>query len=122
MNKNILMLCYYFPPLADVGAKRSVAFSKYLKKHGWNPHVLSVKNPDKYTCSIGNEKPPAGVATEYSFSVINPYIFVARFYAALSSEDKRELNKRYYAPGLSNLFLLSAHSKNAFRYSLKETP
>jgi len=27
----------YYPPLVDVGCKRSVAFSKYFKKHGWNP-------------------------------------------------------------------------------------
>jgi glycosyltransferase involved in cell wall biosynthesis len=67
------MICYYYPPLLDVGCKRSVAFSKYFKKYGWNPVVLSVKNPDKTYCILGNDKPPDGVRTEYSYSIINLY-------------------------------------------------
>jgi glycosyltransferase involved in cell wall biosynthesis len=65
------MICYYFPPLADVGCKRSVAFSKYLKKHGWNPVVLSVANPDRRYCSLGSDIPPHGVPTEYARSLAN---------------------------------------------------
>jgi glycosyltransferase involved in cell wall biosynthesis len=76
MVKNILMICYYYPPLQDVGCKRSVAFSYYFKKHGWNPYVLSVKNPDKTFCTIGDDSPPEGVYIEYSYSVINPYKFI----------------------------------------------
>ena len=84
MNRNILMLCYYYPPLTDVGSKRSIAFSKYFKKHGWNPYVLSVKNPDKGYCSIGNDKPPEGVTTEYSYSVVNLSRFIGKLNAAVS--------------------------------------
>lgn len=76
-NKNILMLCYYFPPLIDVGCTRSVAFSKYFKKHGWEPFVLSVKNPDKNYCRLGDASPPEGVQVEYTSSIINPYPFVS---------------------------------------------
>ena len=61
MGKNILMICYYYPPLADVGCKRSVAFATFFKKFGWSPYVLSVKNPDKAYCSLGNEKIPEGI-------------------------------------------------------------
>ena len=71
MGKKILMLCYYFPPLLDVGCKRSVAFAKYLKRHGWNPIVLSVKNPDRNYCLLGREKPPVGVPTTYTKSLFN---------------------------------------------------
>lgn len=71
MNKNILMICYYFPPLTDVGAKRSVAFAKYFKKNSWQPHIISVKNPDKSYCTIGNENPPNGVNTVYTRSIFN---------------------------------------------------
>ena len=60
---NILMVCYYYPPVTDVGSKRSVAFSKYFKKNGWSPSVLSVKNPDRYYCSVGHDVPPDGVPT-----------------------------------------------------------
>jgi glycosyltransferase involved in cell wall biosynthesis len=65
------MICYYFPPVTDVGSKRSVAFSKYFRKHGWNPCVLSVKNPDRYYCSVGSDEPPDGVLTQYCHSVAN---------------------------------------------------
>ena len=84
MNKNILMLCYYYPPLKDVGCKRSVSFSKYFKKHGWNPYVISVKNPDKTYCSVGKNPPPAGVPTEYSYSIVNIYKLLGKMNGALS--------------------------------------
>jgi len=73
MNKNILMICYYYPPIADVGSKRSISFSKYFKKHGWNPYVVTVKNPDQALCSVGNEPPPYGIPIKYSYSILNPY-------------------------------------------------
>lgn len=81
---NMLMICYYYPPLTDVGAKRSVAFSKYFRKHGWNPFVLSVKNPEKGYCSIGTDAPPEGVPTEYSCSVINLYWLLKKMNGALA--------------------------------------
>jgi glycosyltransferase involved in cell wall biosynthesis len=82
--KNILMLCYYYPPLVDVGCKRSIAFSKYFQKYGWNPYVLSVKNPDRTFCSIGDDEPPPGVHTEYSYSIINMYKFFGKLNGLLS--------------------------------------
>jgi glycosyltransferase involved in cell wall biosynthesis len=83
MGKNILMLCYYYPPLTDVGCKRSIAFSKYFKKYGWNPCVLSVKNPDKSYCSIGTENAPNGVTTEFSYSLINIYWLISILHTVL---------------------------------------
>ncbi|HUK55075.1 MAG TPA: hypothetical protein VLY20_00255, partial [Nitrospiria bacterium] len=83
MNRNILMLCYYYPPLTDVGAKRSVSFSKYFKKFGWNPWVLSVKNPDRAYCSIGDDGPPPGIPTEYSYSIINLFRLIGRLNGVL---------------------------------------
>lgn len=78
------MLCYYYPPLVDVGCKRSVAFSKYFKKHGWTPYVLSVKNPDRTFCTVGDDVPPEGVHTEYSYSIINVYKFFGKLNGLLS--------------------------------------
>jgi len=77
-SKNLLMVCYYFPPLTDVGCKRSVAFATYLKKDGWNPYVVSVKNPDRHYCSLGTESPPAGVPVAYTRSLVNPIRFFGR--------------------------------------------
>lgn len=71
MNRKILMVCYYFPPLLDVGCKRSVAFSKYLKAHGWEPHVLSVRNPDRQYCMLGTDPVPLGVPTTYISSLFS---------------------------------------------------
>lgn len=71
MNRKILMICYYFPPLLDVGCKRSVAFSKYLKSHGWEPHVLSVQNPDQHYCMLGTDPAPLGVPTTYVRSLFS---------------------------------------------------
>jgi glycosyltransferase involved in cell wall biosynthesis len=72
-GSRMLMLCYYFPPLLDVGCKRSVAFAKYLKKYGWYPHVLSVRNPDRHFCRLGCDQPPPGVPTFYVRSLFSLY-------------------------------------------------
>lgn len=69
--KKILIISYYYPPLADVGALRALAFSRYLPELGWEPHVLSVKNPDKHGSMPGNGNAPAGVNTYYTRSIVN---------------------------------------------------
>ncbi len=69
--KKILIISYYYPPLADVGALRALAFSRYLPAHGWEPHVLSVKNPDKHGSMPGEGKAPSGVNTYYTRSIMN---------------------------------------------------
>ena len=80
----VLMVCYYYPPITDVGAKRSVAFSKYFRKYGWEPFVLSVKNPDRSYCYVGEDSPPEGVPTEYSYSIINLHWLLGKMDGALS--------------------------------------
>lgn len=84
MNKTILMICYYYPPLTDVGCKRSVAFSRYFKKYGLNPYVLSVKNPDTTYCSLGKDKPPSEIPVQYTYSVLNGYKFFGKLNGLLS--------------------------------------
>jgi glycosyltransferase involved in cell wall biosynthesis len=69
--KKILMISYFYPPLNDVGGLRALAFSRYLPEHGWEPYVLSVKNPDKHACILGNEPAPSGVKTYYTRSIIH---------------------------------------------------
>jgi len=69
--KKILIISYYYPPLNDVGRLRALAFSKYLPEFGWQPYVLSVKNPDKGWCILGNSKPPSGIKVYYTWSLIN---------------------------------------------------
>jgi len=72
-GKRVLMICYYFPPLTDVGSLRSVHFAKYFRQYGWTPLVLTVANPDRAYCAVGTEGPPDGVHVELSRSLVNPY-------------------------------------------------
>jgi glycosyltransferase involved in cell wall biosynthesis len=48
--KNLLMVAYYFPPHATVGAHRTAKFAKYLPDFGWNPVVLTAPAPAPNNC------------------------------------------------------------------------
>jgi glycosyltransferase involved in cell wall biosynthesis len=43
--RKVLVVAYAFPPVGGAGVQRSTKFIKYLKDFGWEPIVLSVKNP-----------------------------------------------------------------------------
>lgn len=72
-GEKILMICYYFPPITDVGSLRSIHFAKYFKAYGRTPLVLTVTNPDRTYCTLGDNPPPDDVHVERSCSIINPY-------------------------------------------------
>jgi glycosyltransferase involved in cell wall biosynthesis len=94
--KKILMISYYYPPLADVGGLRACAFSKYLPDVGWEPYVISVKNPDKEWCILGNGKPPEGVKVFYTWSLINLTLITGKlngFLSRILSLFRKRLNK-----------------------------
>ncbi|MGA7306044.1 MAG: glycosyltransferase family 4 protein [Rhodothermales bacterium] len=40
---NVLVVAYYFPPMAMSGVQRPLKFVKYLPQHGWQPTVLTVE-------------------------------------------------------------------------------
>jgi glycosyltransferase involved in cell wall biosynthesis len=40
--RRVLLVAYFFPPLAGGGAPRAVKLAKYLPAFGWAPHVLTV--------------------------------------------------------------------------------
>ncbi len=44
--KRILVISYFFPPMGGVGVQRVLKFVKYLPHFGWQPTVLTLKNPD----------------------------------------------------------------------------
>jgi len=46
--RNVLLLCYYFPPMGMGGTQRSAKFVKYLPHFGWEPHVVTVKDVRYY--------------------------------------------------------------------------
>src|SRR5881628_513222 len=41
LMRRVLLITYYFPPSAAVGALRPAKFAKYLPQLGWNPYVLT---------------------------------------------------------------------------------
>ena len=43
MNRRVLLVCYYFPPLGLGGVGRPLNLIKRLPQHGWECHVLTVK-------------------------------------------------------------------------------
>lgn len=47
--KKVLIISYFFPPVGGVGVQRVLKFVKYLPRFGWQPAVLSVRNPDFQT-------------------------------------------------------------------------
>jgi glycosyltransferase involved in cell wall biosynthesis len=43
--KKVLVIAYEFPPSGGGGVQRTLKFVKYLSVYGWQPIVLTVKNP-----------------------------------------------------------------------------
>ncbi|USG64263.1 glycosyltransferase family 4 protein [Brevibacillus ruminantium] len=41
-TRNVLLICYYFPPIGGGGVPRALKMAKYLGDFGWNVHVLTV--------------------------------------------------------------------------------
>lgn len=85
------MICYYYPPISDVGSLRSVIFSKYLSFFGWSPTVLSVSNPYRQYCRIGNTKSPDEVPVVRARCIFNLFAplnllngICSRFYRILN--------------------------------------
>jgi len=43
--KRVLLIAYAYPPCAEIGAVRPAGLAKYLPRFGWQPTVLTVKQP-----------------------------------------------------------------------------
>lgn len=51
-DKTVLMVSYYYPPLAGIGALRTLKFARYLPEHGWRPLILTpAKGTHTFMCS-----------------------------------------------------------------------
>lgn len=66
-----LLVAYEYPPIGGIGIIRSLKFSKYLPAFGWHPHVLSVRNPDRFYSTLTHEPVPDGVTVHRSWNVAN---------------------------------------------------
>ena len=43
--KSVLIVSYYWPPLAGSGVQRWLKFTKYLPKNNWKPIIYTPENP-----------------------------------------------------------------------------
>lgn len=45
MDRSILVIAYFYPPVGGAGVQRITKFTKYLAEFDWRPTVLTVENP-----------------------------------------------------------------------------
>ena len=69
--KKVLVVSYYYPPIGGVGMVRTLKFTRYLPESGWFPHVLTVKNRDRFYTSLGYDGIPEQVAVHRSWNILN---------------------------------------------------
>lgn len=69
--KKVLVISYLYPPLSGVGIIRTLKFTKYLPEYGWLPHVLSIRNRDRFYTDLGDDEIPEHVLITRSWNLIN---------------------------------------------------
>src|SRR6267378_7589392 len=62
--KKVLMICYYFPPIATSGVARSFEFSKLLPHFEWEPLVLTVRHSKDPWVNADLGENPKGIRVE----------------------------------------------------------
>ena len=86
---NVLFISYLFPPVAGGGVQRSSKFVKYLPQFGWNPIVITVKEPyDFYRDDEMMEDVQGNCIVARTFS-IEPMKWVRKF---LKKKSQNKLN------------------------------
>ena len=45
MSGRVLVVAYYFPPLGGIGVQRTLKYVTYLPRWGWQPTVVTSRNP-----------------------------------------------------------------------------
>lgn len=67
-RRRLLMVAYFYPPLGGAGIQRTLTFSRYLPDYGWQPVVITPRNPGYEIRDEGAlAKLPPGIEIERSF-------------------------------------------------------
>ncbi|MCG8603694.1 glycosyltransferase family 4 protein [bacterium] len=86
-SRKVLIITYYFPPSGGAGVQRTLKFVKYLRKFGWEPVVLTVKNGDypAYDESLFTDV-PAKIKV-YRTRIFEPYRLYRKFTGKRENES-----------------------------------
>jgi glycosyltransferase involved in cell wall biosynthesis len=69
MPGRVLVVAYNFPPIGGVGVQRTLKYATYLPDSGWEPVVLTARNPGvKIRDEEAERNLPAGLVVERAFS------------------------------------------------------
>lgn len=108
MSEKILFISYVFPPTGGAGIQRTVKLVKYFHKLGWEPFVLTAKNPSVPVFDYEIQKDvPASVRVFKSFSIEPPYALKRRLWSkTVAKKDiKDEENRKDKNSGLKQLII-----------------
>jgi len=67
----VLVVAYDYPPLAGAGIIRTMKFTQHFKEFGWEPYILTVKNPDRFYTAEGKDPVPVGMKVYRSRNYLN---------------------------------------------------
>ncbi|HEX5344517.1 MAG TPA: glycosyltransferase [Duganella sp.] len=86
MVKRVLMIAYHYPPLlGGSGMQRTLAFTRYLPREGWEPIVLSV-TPNAYPARESSADTPAH--RSYALDTARHLALRGRYPALLAQPDR----------------------------------
>lgn len=71
--KKALIVTYYWPPAGGPGVQRTLKFTKYMKRNGWQPVILTVENPTSPAMDFSLEKSISEDCIIYKTKTIEPF-------------------------------------------------
>lgn len=96
--KKVLIIAYYFPPHATVGAFRPFGFCRYLAQYGWLPHVISTDTISVYPLCQSDEGLSRALPSHVQVDRV-PYVSVAERFLRFR-EQWRKVVGRWAGEGL----------------------
>jgi glycosyltransferase involved in cell wall biosynthesis len=103
-SRNVLFISYLFPPVAGGGVQRSSKFVKYLPQFGWNPIVLTVKEPYDFYRDDEMMMDVLGKCVIIRTFSIEPMKWVRKFlkkksYSKVQTDSSGSISKKSLKPG-----------------------
>lgn len=111
----VLMIAYYFPPIASVGAQRTVRFATNLLDYGWEPHVLTPRKRYHYTHLPENSLDFGNSLTLHESKAFLPVQLFQRLLNHKPNSGLFSPQKRNVFSGLRNLIFSLCCKPDEFR-------